>query len=719
MRTQIPGSQILDQGVKTEDIEDNAVTDDKLSSTGVGAGTFTKVEVNDKGRVVSAENPTTLAGYGITDAQPVDADLTALAGIGTTGLYVVTGPGTSVTRTLVQPAAGLTITNPAGLAANITFALSNDLLALEGLAGTGFAVRTGTDAWAQRTITGPASGITVTNGSGVAGNPTIALANDLAGLEGLITTGLATRTGDGTWVTRSIVGTAGRIVVATGDAVAGAPTLDLATVGTVGTYASVTTDAYGRVTSGSATQLWSTITSTPTTIVGYGITDAQPLDGDLTAIAAFTGTGFAARTGTDAWAQRTLTAGSTKVSITNGAGIAGNPTIDVAEANLTLNNIGGTLGTTKGGTGLTGVGAANSVLGVNAGATGLEYKSLVQGSGISITHGIGTLTIGASLNLDALTDVIITTPSNGNVLSYNGTNWVNTTVAASSASGVLSTWTLVSDNRYYSDFTHSLGTNNIVITLYDTSNNTVVTADEITLTNTNTVRVQVIGNSRTIRIVVVANGYTVNTGAQSAGTIITAKDGVNVSTASGRLNFTGQAVSVADAGSGTTNITIGSRFTFFAGAFDTPNNSDWAINALAPTVADPSFGSLSVRQFSNTVEQGVGFLLSVPDGATSITFKFRGRAATAPVAVSNVQPRVYARLIPNGSVIGAWSAAQNLSSIAIPTNAFFQYANQTVALAALGMTAGNTYQIELTRNTGVASNLAANFLLAELTVEIA
>ena len=43
---------------------------------------------------------------------------------------------------------------------------------------------------------------------------------------------------------------------------------------TAGTYASVTVDAKGRVTAGTATQAWSTITATPTTITGYGITDA-------------------------------------------------------------------------------------------------------------------------------------------------------------------------------------------------------------------------------------------------------------------------------------------------------------------------------------------------------------------------------------------------------------------------------------------------------------
>jgi phage-related tail fiber protein len=53
------------------------------------------------------------------------------------------------------------------------------------------------------------------------------------------------------------VGTSGRIVV-------NADAIDLATAGTAGSYRSVTTDAYGRVTSG----------TNPTTIAGYGLTDA-------------------------------------------------------------------------------------------------------------------------------------------------------------------------------------------------------------------------------------------------------------------------------------------------------------------------------------------------------------------------------------------------------------------------------------------------------------
>ncbi len=54
-----------------------------LATTGVGAGTYRSVTVDAYGRITSGANPTTLSGYAITDAQPLDATLTALAGLAT------------------------------------------------------------------------------------------------------------------------------------------------------------------------------------------------------------------------------------------------------------------------------------------------------------------------------------------------------------------------------------------------------------------------------------------------------------------------------------------------------------------------------------------------------------------------------------------------------------------------------------------------------------
>lgn len=201
--------------------------------------------------------------------QPRDTDLDALAGLASTGLIARTGTGTATTRTLTAPAAGITVSNGDGVNGNPTLALANDLAALEGLSANGLIARTADGAAATRTITPPASGITVTNGDGVSGNPTLALANDLAALEGLTTTGLVARTANGAATTRTVTGTSGRVTVSNGNGVSDNPTIDLATSGvTGGTYTKLTVDSYGRATSGAQASL--SDLSAPSADYGFG-----------------------------------------------------------------------------------------------------------------------------------------------------------------------------------------------------------------------------------------------------------------------------------------------------------------------------------------------------------------------------------------------------------------------------------------------------------------
>jgi hypothetical protein len=151
-----------------------------LANSGATAGTYRSVTVNAKGLVTGGTNPTTLSGYGITDAQPLDADLTAIAALaGTAGLLRKTAANT----------------------------------------------------WSLDTA------------AYLTGNQTITFTGDATG--------------------------SGATSVA----------LTLANSGvTAGTYRSVTVNAKGLVTGG----------TNPTTLAGYGITDAQPLDTELTAIAGLT-----------------------------------------------------------------------------------------------------------------------------------------------------------------------------------------------------------------------------------------------------------------------------------------------------------------------------------------------------------------------------------------------------------------------------------------------
>jgi len=118
--------------------------------------------------------------------------------------FEVSGVATGTTRTLTVPNASGTIALLSDLSAGYQ-PLDSDLTALAALAANGLIARTGSGAVAVRTIGVPAAGLTITNGDGVSGNPTLALADDLAAVEALSTTGFVRRTGVNTWSASAIL----------------------------------------------------------------------------------------------------------------------------------------------------------------------------------------------------------------------------------------------------------------------------------------------------------------------------------------------------------------------------------------------------------------------------------------------------------------------------------------------------------------------------------
>jgi hypothetical protein len=132
----------------TTTISDNADSTKKLAFevSGVSTGTTRTLTVPNASGTIALTSDLT-SGY-----QPLDSDLTAIAALSANGIIARTGAGTVSVRALTAPAAGFTITNGDGVSGNPTFALANDLAAVESISTTGFVRREGVDTWSASAI---------------------------------------------------------------------------------------------------------------------------------------------------------------------------------------------------------------------------------------------------------------------------------------------------------------------------------------------------------------------------------------------------------------------------------------------------------------------------------------------------------------------------------------------------------------------------------------
>lgn len=166
---------------------------DADTSAKVTSGMFTFVEEGttnaDSGWVLTTNNPITLDTTSLAFAQFSGAgQITAGNGLTKTGNTLNVGAGT-------------------GIVANADdIALTGQALAFHNLATNGIVARTAAGTVAARTITGTTNRITVTNGDGVAGNPTLDIASTYAGQSTITTLGTVTT---GVWNATTIATTYG------------------------------------------------------------------------------------------------------------------------------------------------------------------------------------------------------------------------------------------------------------------------------------------------------------------------------------------------------------------------------------------------------------------------------------------------------------------------------------------------------------------------------
>lgn len=101
--------------------------------TGVGSAALTPFTAYARTLVDDPDAASARATLGLvigTDIQPYDADLVALAGISTNGIYVRTGNGGSVTRGIAGTAGRIVVTNGDGTAGNPTITTGSDVPSL-------------------------------------------------------------------------------------------------------------------------------------------------------------------------------------------------------------------------------------------------------------------------------------------------------------------------------------------------------------------------------------------------------------------------------------------------------------------------------------------------------------------------------------------------------------------------------------------------------------
>jgi hypothetical protein len=535
--------------------------------------------------------------------------------------------------------------------------------------GTGLQVKTSSTSITGRSVASSGSGVSVTNGDGIAGDPTVSLTGQVQSLANLSGNGLMTISSGGVLNAVSVVGTANQIAVTNGNGIGGAPTVaitsDVVLPGTGAATLPKGTDVQrpvgvtGQIRFNTTTGVFEGYTAGSwlafaqgngvTTFDGgtTGLTPALPTNGAIslggTLVVANGGTGANTLSG---YLKGNGTSAFTGVATIPSTDITGLGTMSTQNANAvaitggTISGLSAPIAVASGGTGaatLTGYvkGTGTSALTAsatipNTDITGLGTMSTQSASFVAISGGaingttIGAITPAASTfttvnatsgtlgSVALTTGTITTTPSSGNDI-------VNKTYADGLAGGLnfhqacrLATTAALPANTYNN------GAFGVGATL--TANANGALSVDSTLT--------VAGN----RILVKNEAAPANNGVYTVTQVGTA----------GTPYILTRATDFDTAGTGVNQIDAGDFFLITAGTANT--NTSWVQQTPLPITV--GITSIVFQQFGAPITYSAGTgLTESPSytfniGNTGVTANTYGSASSVPQVIVNAQGQI-------------------------------------------------------------------------------
>jgi len=159
-------------------------------------------------------------------------------------------------------------------------------------------------------------------------------------------------------------------------------------------------------------------------------------------------------------------------------------------------------------------------------------------------------------------------------------------------------------------------------------------------------------------------------------------------------------------------------YDFFADQVEYTVGGNWNVNVGAPASADSNNDALTVRLFDDGTDEAIGFIVKVPEQAKFMRVVTHARRESG-VTLQNAVMVLHKRAIGDGTAVAAWST-NALSDINLPANENFVYTEtfSPGTLASWGLTAGEIYQMQLSRDANAGGDtLVGDLALLSVTIE--